>query len=168
MENVCRFSQTHSYLRFDLLAAGFFSVFLLWKHFKVFLPRRPTDGSSEILQRSQIPLSSSLLSFSFSYLCALLCTIAPQIWLGSSRHLHFYHIYLLQWLVLTSKDLLHLCLSLCPGLAAEVSSNTVFWSNHCFSFHCRTFVDVYFILRIDALRGRNIQTNETARMQHLI
>lgn len=36
----------------DWLPASFFSVFSLWKHFKVFLLRRPTDGSLEVLQCS--------------------------------------------------------------------------------------------------------------------
>lgn len=103
--------------------------FSLWKHFKVFLLRTPTDGSLEVLQCSQNPLLGSLLSFSFSHLCELLCTIAPQIWLGSSRHLHFYHIslFLLRRLAWTSEVLFHLCLSLCPGMAAEVFKTTQYF-----------------------------------------
>lgn len=102
-------------LEVDLLAAGCFSIFFLWKHFQSLSAQRPTDGSSEALQCYQnltnvhccAPL---LLRFSGSAhpdSCIFITSLSP-----------------LQKLVSTSEVLLHLCLFLCPGLATEGLSNT--------------------------------------------
>ncbi len=111
-------------LDIDLLACFFFpQYFCCGKKFKVFLLRRPTDGSSEALQCSQNPLSRSLHSISFSHLCATLCTVAPQIrarLIQTSAFLS--HLSVLDRLGSTSEDLLHLCLSVCQGSIRRTES----------------------------------------------
>lgn len=125
-----RFSQRRSYLRNTwFIGCVCFSQYFCCGKKKVFLLRRPIDGSSEALQRSQNPLSSSLLSFSFSHLCVKLCTATPQIWAWLIQTSAFFlsHLSLLDRLASTSEVLLHLCLSLCPGMAAEVLSNAQYF-----------------------------------------
>lgn len=91
----------------------FSQYFCSGKHSQVFL--WPTDGSSEVPQHSQNPLSSSLLGFSvFSPLCSAVHRCS-QIWQALSRHLHFYHISFWSRWCLHLRVLLHLCLSLWPG-----------------------------------------------------